>query len=218
MKQPEIMTIEEVANYLRVSERTVYDWAQKKEIPCGKLGTVWRFKRSEIENWVNKRLSDRGSMSDTTGVVLRSVLDPSRVLHLDCTRKVDALNALIDCLAEAPQVRDREELAKGVFHREGLMSTGIGVGIAVPHVRLDTVSDIVMAAASCKEPITDYESLDGEPVRLIFLIAAGRDQHAQHIKLLSAISSRLRNESLRNALSAAPDAETFVSLLTQEEK
>ena len=48
--EDDILTIEEVANYLRVSERTVYDWAQKGEIPSGKIGTVWRFKKSEIES------------------------------------------------------------------------------------------------------------------------------------------------------------------------
>ena len=55
--EDDILTIEEVARYLRVSERTVYDWAQKGEIPSGKIGTVWRFKKSEIEKWVNDRLS-----------------------------------------------------------------------------------------------------------------------------------------------------------------
>ena len=52
-----ILTIDEVAKYLRVSERTVYDWAHKGEIPAGKIGTVWRFKKSEIEKWVDHRLS-----------------------------------------------------------------------------------------------------------------------------------------------------------------
>ena len=56
MSLPAIMTIEEVAEYLRVSERTVYDWASKGEIPCGKIGTAWRFKSSDIETWVNKLL------------------------------------------------------------------------------------------------------------------------------------------------------------------
>ena len=55
--QDDILTIEEVASYLRVSDRTVYDWAQKGEIPAGKIGTVWRFKKSEVEKWVNERLS-----------------------------------------------------------------------------------------------------------------------------------------------------------------
>ena len=55
--EDDILTIEEVAKYLRVSERTVYDWAQKGEIPSGKIGTVWRFKKGDIERWVNERLS-----------------------------------------------------------------------------------------------------------------------------------------------------------------
>ncbi len=53
----EILTIEEVARYLRVSERTVYEWAQKGEIPAGKIGTVWRFKKDDIESWVDERLA-----------------------------------------------------------------------------------------------------------------------------------------------------------------
>ena len=65
----DILTIEEVAKYLRVSERTVYDWAQKGEIPSGKIGTVWRFKKSEIEKWVNKRLSSGGKSNDSVIIV-----------------------------------------------------------------------------------------------------------------------------------------------------
>ena len=54
MPLPEILTIEEVARYLRVSERTVYDWAQKGKIPAGKLGFSWRFKRSDIQRWADE--------------------------------------------------------------------------------------------------------------------------------------------------------------------
>ena len=63
----EIMTIEEVAAYLRVSERTVYDWAQKGDLPGGKLGTTWRFKRNDVENWVNSRLSSGSGTFITLG-------------------------------------------------------------------------------------------------------------------------------------------------------
>lgn len=51
----EIMTLPEVADYLRVTERTIYDWAQKGKIPAVKLGSAWRFKRSEIERWMEER-------------------------------------------------------------------------------------------------------------------------------------------------------------------
>ncbi len=63
-----ILTIEEVAKYIKISERTIYDWAQKGDIPAGKLGNVWRFRKSEIDHWVNERLKSNklinSSLSD----------------------------------------------------------------------------------------------------------------------------------------------------------
>ena len=70
----DILTIEEVAKYLRVSDRTVYDWAQKGEIPAGKIGTVWRFKKSEVENWVNARLSTPNLANKETQIQIKNIL------------------------------------------------------------------------------------------------------------------------------------------------
>ena len=67
--EEDILTIEEVAKYLRVSERTVYDWAQKGEIPAGKIGTVWRFKKNDIERWVNERLSSNSRENAANQIV-----------------------------------------------------------------------------------------------------------------------------------------------------
>jgi len=97
------------------------------------------------------------------------------------------------------------------------MSTGIGMGIAVPHVRLASVTGPVMCAGICRYPLADYESLDGEPIRLIFMIAAGQHQHTEYLKLLSSLSLRFKNEKLRNALMSAPDSLTFYHILTQTE-
>ncbi len=96
------------------------------------------------------------------------------------------------------------------------MSTGIGMGIGVPHVRLDSVEAPVMAVGICRNPISDYESLDGEPVRLIFMIAAGKGQHAEHIRLLANITSRLKDGRLREALMKTTDAGAFYRMLVQE--
>lgn len=151
-------------------------------------------------------------------VELCSVLDPSRVLILESSKKVDALKTLVDCLSNAQEVKDRQELTEGIFRREDLMSTGIGKGIGVPHVRLDSVENPVMCVGICRNPITDYESLDRLPVRLIFMIAAGKDQHAEYIRLLASVSSKLKNDELYNALINAPDGEAFCCILTQEDK
>ena len=101
---------------------------------------------------------------------LSTVLDPTRVLILETSKKADALKTLVDCLAEVTEVKDRQELYKGIFHREELMSTGIGLGIGVPHVRLSSIENPVMCVGLCRNPITDYKSLDGQPVRLIFML------------------------------------------------
>ncbi|HOJ34716.1 MAG TPA: PTS sugar transporter subunit IIA [Candidatus Hydrogenedentes bacterium] len=211
--QHEILTLEEVADYLRVSERTVYDWAQKAEIPCGKIGTSWRFRRSDIERWVEERLGSKPQSKEPEPVRLTEVLTPDRVILLDTSTKQEALEALIHVLSAAPQVRNKEDLAREVFRRERLMSTGIGKGIAVPHVRLASVDDLVMAAAICPKGISDYESLDGEPVRIILMVAANRDQHAQYLKTLASLCAQLKDDSLRERLLACTSAEEIYSLL-----
>jgi len=144
---------------------------------------------------------------------LARVLVPQRVLILDSKTKKNALLALADCLGSAAEVKDRDALVQGIFYREELMSTGIGMGIAVPHVRLASVTGPVMSAGLCRNPITDYQSLDGIPIHLIFMIAAGQNQHAEYLRLLSSLSLKLKNEELRNALISAPDTQTFYRTL-----
>lgn len=148
--------------------------------------------------------------------MLQHVIEPARVHILESRNKKSVLTTLIDCLAATAQVEDREDLAKGIFHREELMSTGIGMGIAVPHVRLASVKDIVMCAGICRPPVTDYESLDGMPIELVFMIAAGKEQHAQHLKLLSSISSKIKDSQLREALIKAENTEAFYNILTEQ--
>ena len=115
----DILTIEEVANYLRVSERTVYDWAQKGEIPAGKIGTVWRFKKTEIEQWVNDRLSVN-SRADALRqpVRIQNILSPDRVVFIEHSSRRDALVELSEVLGTAPQVKNQQELTKEILRRE----------------------------------------------------------------------------------------------------
>ncbi len=196
----DILTIEEVAKYLRVSERTVYDWAQKGEIPSGKIGTVWRFKRTEIERWVNERLSSTKSAPADMASLVKNILSPERIVFLEHQTKHDALVKLSQVLATAPQIKDGKELETEILKREELMSTAMGAGIAIPHVRLGSVTDLVMAIGISKVDIIDFESIDGIPVRLLFMIAAAHNQHSYYLQTLSFFSTRLRNSDLRDGL------------------
>jgi PTS system nitrogen regulatory IIA component len=209
-----IMTIEEVAKYIKVSERTVLDWAQKGEIPAGKLGNVWRFKQSEVDIWINKKLVSKEKV-DSGINDLKNILAHERVLITDFSNKRDMLTALISSLSEAPQVKDPEELEKTIWEREKLMSTGIGLGIGIPHVRIYSVSDIAVSIAVNKTGIMDYQSLDNVPVRIVFMVAAAYNQHSDYLKLLASISTLLKDESFREKLLAAEDTKQIYTMLTQ---
>lgn len=213
----EIMTIEEVAAYLRVSERTVYDWAQKGQLPGGKLGTTWRFKRSDIEGWVNRRIGNSALPpvpAAQGSEMLARILSPERVVFFDTDQKTAALKTLCAVLGTCPQIHNEAELEQAVFKREELMSTGIGFGVGVPHVRLASVDDLVMALGIARKPLDDYSSLDEVPVQIVCMVAAGSAQHPQYIRALSAISSRLKDETVRKALVDAKDAVSVFRIFT----
>jgi len=214
----DILTIEEVARYLRVSERTVYDWAQKGEIPSGKIGTVWRFKKSEIERWVNERLSSNRSSGVFNVVHIQNILSPDRIIFLNYAKKRDALVALAENLAGAPQIKSRQELVTEILRREELMSTAIGRGIAIPHVRLSSVTDLVISVGISQADIIDFQSLDDVPVRLLFMIAAAYNQHAYYLQALSFFSSKLKSTELRSALAGASSPQEAYSLLVAQDE
>ncbi len=215
MEEHDILTIDEVAQYLRVSERTVYDWANKGNIPCGKLGTIWRFKREEVEKWVDEKLSGNVQSETPQNVTIEDVLTLDRILKFDTDSKQAMLEELAKVLGESSRVSNPDALAKEIFVREELMSTGIGFNVAVPHVRLDSVSDLVMAVGISQSDILDYESLDEQPIRIVCMLAARNDQHAQYLKTLGVVSSVLKNEEVREALMAAPDEKSAYLILTQ---
>jgi PTS system nitrogen regulatory IIA component len=215
MNEDDILTIDEVAKYLRVSDRTVYDWAQKGDIPSGKIGTVWRFKKSEIEKWVNDRLSSHTFPVPTQALAVETIIAPDRILILNYSTKRDVLLALANSLANAPQVKNRQELVEEILKREELMTTAMGRGIAIPHVRLASVTDLIVAIGISKTDIIDFQALDDEPVRLVIMVAAAYNQHAYYLQTISFFSARLKNAALRRELLNVKQAKEAYRLLVK---
>ncbi len=213
--EDDILTLEEVAKYLRVSERTVYDWAQKGEIPSGKIGTVWRFKKSEIVKWVNERLSSSKAAPADMSVLVKNILSPERIVFLNHATKHDALVQLSDVLATAPQIKNGRELQEEILKREDLMSTALGCGIAIPHVRLSSVTDLVMAVGISKTDIIDFQPIDDTPVRILIMIAAAYNQHSYYLQTLSFFSSKLKSQELRDSLLRAESPMDVYNLLVK---
>jgi len=213
MIEDDILTLEEVAKYLKVSERTIYDCAQKGEIPAGKIRTAWRFKKSEIDKWVNEKLTSNNLNPQIIQIHPDSILSIHRILFLNHPTKKDVLLSLAENLAASPQIKNIQELTTEVLKREELMSTAIGCGIAIPHVRLSSVTDLVVSVGISSTDIVDFQPLDDEPVRLVFMIAAAQNQHAYYLQTLSWFSTRLKNRVLRDALLEAKTEQEVYRLL-----
>ncbi len=140
------------------------------------------------------------------------------IVGLDVSSKEDAINALVDLLAKSDKVKNINKVREAVFEREKIMTTGVGKGFAVPHGKTDAVAGIVGAFGITKKPI-DYDSLDGEPVRLIFLLVGRDNMVGPHIKLLSRISKLMNDNNFRERLLNAKEPKEVVDLFkTEEEK
>lgn len=131
--------------------------------------------------------------------------------------KNDIINELVDLLEGDERVVDLEEIRKCVFDREEKMSTGVGKGFAIPHGKTNSVTDIVAAFGKSIAPI-EYNSLDGEPVHLVFLLIGKETLLAKHIKLLSRISRLMNNEEFRKKLIEAESKESIMKIFQDEEQ
>jgi len=131
---------------------------------------------------------------------IRSALKEKFVVFLKGRTKREVLHEMAEVMAGSAEIRDAARLEEAVLSREELMSTGIGLGIAVPHVRLDEVTAPVMAVGISPQGVPDYDSLDGQTVHVVVMIAAGIRQHALYIRLLAAVTALLRRVEVREAL------------------
>ena len=136
--------------------------------------------------------------------------------NLPGTTKAEIINAMIDVAASQERVLDKERVREAIFEREKIMSTGVGAGFAIPHAKSDAVSDIVAAFAVTAQPI-DYQSLDDQPVRIVFLLIGRENMVGPHIKLLSRISRLMNNEEFRKHLLEASTPSDILEIFHQEE-
>lgn len=155
-------------------------------------------------------------MSDPRG---RQLLDESlsldRVFLTRADSKEDLLNFLVDALGASGEVLDVDALRQAVFVREKLMSTGIGLGVGVPHARISPVRRLITAVAVNDRILPDYEAIDGGPVRIVFLVAGRPDQQSNYVRLLSAVSRIVKDPARREALLHAKSPEALFDKLRE---
>ncbi len=145
------------------------------------------------------------------------LLDPRSVqLKGRASGKKDALDKMVELMAASGKINDVETYRKGVYAREEESTTGIGSGIAIPHCKSDAVSAPGLAAMLVPEGV-EFESLDGQPANLIFLIAAPNTEDNIHLSVLSKLSVLLMNDEFTNNLRNAKSVEEFIQIIDAAE-
>ena len=137
-------------------------------------------------------------------------------LNGKATGKTDVLNQCVDLMAKSGKIADVEKYRKGVFAREDEGTTGIGMGIAIPHCKSDAVKKAGLAAMVVKNGV-DFESLDGTPAKIIFLIAAPNTEDNVHLQVLSKLSVMLMDEHFTDSLINANSVDEFLSIIDDAE-
>jgi mannitol/fructose-specific phosphotransferase system IIA component (Ntr-type) len=151
-------------------------------------------------------------------VLLGDLLKPGRIrVPLVGRDKAAVLRELVALVAADGGGGQFQDVLRAVEAREAVLSTGIGYGVAVPHGTSPALPDLRLAAGTTADPV-DFASLDGQPVRLIFLLAGPEPPAALHLKALSRIARLVRREPFRQRLLEARDAETFYRSLLDAER
>jgi len=144
---------------------------------------------------------------------LNRLITPDSILLLKETGKNDALVRLVASVPEAASSLSGKEILEKLLAREELMSTGIGLGLGIPHIRAAGIETPVLRIGVQPKGIQDYESIDGLPVKILFMILLKEDQQREHVALLSEIVSLMKIEQLRNQLTAISSPEQGYGLL-----
>jgi mannitol/fructose-specific phosphotransferase system IIA component (Ntr-type) len=145
---------------------------------------------------------------------LADYLAADRVVDLASRSKDAALMEIVETLASAPEVSDRERLLAAVLEREKIVSTGIGLGVAVPHAKIPEVSEFVVAYGRSKEGV-DFGSIDDRPVHHVVLIVGPPDRQQRYLQFLATVTLKLKQPELREALEKAPDAAGLFAVLSK---
>ena len=149
---------------------------------------------------------------------ITDLLDARSIL-LDASPKSknEALDQIVDLMVKSEKINDKEAYRKQVYAREEESTTGIGEGIAIPHGKCDAVTKPGLAAMVVKDGV-DFDSLDGEPVTLMFLIAAPNTEDNIHLDVLSKLSVLLMNEEFTESLRNAKTVEEFMNIINDADE
>ncbi len=139
-------------------------------------------------------------------------------VDLKSVNKTDAIKELVDLLISAEELdkKDKNKVVELLVAREALGSTAIGHNVGIPHAKVDCTKDLVAAFGMSRKGV-DFDSLDGEPVYIFFLLLAPQDSAGPHLKALARISRLIKDKYFRDLLRQAKDKKDVVRIIEAED-
>ena len=137
-------------------------------------------------------------------------------VNLRSVDKESVIRELVDLLSKADEIKNKEELVRALLTRESLGSTGIGQGIGIPHAKSENVNNLV-AAFGLSQKGVNFDSLDGEPAYIFFLLIAPEESAGPHLKALARISRMLKDKYFREMLKKAKDEKEILRIIQEED-
>lgn len=126
-------------------------------------------------------------------------LESNLVIFLDAETRDEALYAMVDLIHKAGKLQDKQIFYDAIIEREKIVSTGIGMGAAIPHAKLPQYDDFFMAIGILNKGL-DWNALDGSDVRLIFMIGGPDDKQTEYLQILSALTQAIKDEQIRKKM------------------
>ncbi|HNY26738.1 MAG TPA: PTS sugar transporter subunit IIA [Candidatus Sumerlaeota bacterium] len=148
--------------------------------------------------------------------ITERVIREADIVDITGMTKEGALQALVDTLAKRPEVTDPKELYESIINREKVISTGIGISLALPHVKIPSVRNFVLAIGRSTRGI-DFDALDGHLVHIVAMFCASDKQAGEFLKVLAQLVLRFKDKELRQKILLTPDPEKVREVLLSYE-
>lgn len=145
-------------------------------------------------------------------MAISDYLDDRLVAFLNVESRNSALEALVDLLDSAGKLRDKESFYRAILEREKIVSTGIGMGVAIPHAKLEGYEDFFIAIGIQNKKGIEWNALDGSPVRFVFMIGGPEHKQTEYLKILSHLTMAIKNEDRRKKLLKAATPKEVIEL------
>jgi nitrogen PTS system EIIA component len=210
------LKVKDAAKLLSVSEKTIYRWVSQGIIPAYRVNDQYRFNRAELLEWataqriaISPKILEEPDGGETTS--LEKSLRAGGVFHfVGGTDKSSALKSVVSVMP-LPEEVDRDFLLQVLLARESVGSTGVGDGIAIPHVRNPVVLHVSrpMVTLSFLENQIDFGAIDGKPVHTLFTIVSPTIR--SHLNLLARLVYGLRDSGFSQALSRRASGEDILT-------